>query len=574
MRVSFTRVPLRGPLAPGVLLAPRFPSTPHFITSMIGNITKSVARDIASCLSPTQEQVHDSIHQHFQRPRPQRPSESFGRIDLQMGQVVSIVGPTGSGKTTLINDIELFADGDTPSGRRVLIDGKPTPTEFRYNPACNPIALITQHTTFLSDLPVREFLLTHSRVRTGGGEDPELVEKAIEFANKLTGEPIDMDNRMTELSGGQTRRMLIADATVICSTPVVLLDEVENAGHPPHPGGAVVARVPQDLHFRDTRPADGAFVRFPHRDAGWPGYTSADDQRRGARGVVARQSAGRRAFRPARAAADGRAVERRGTRRIADGRAIEHRGTRRTTGGGMRVAIVAGPATTGKTSVIRHSTRKLLQAGHKTAFLKLDVQYADEDEMLAKEFGIPTRNVYSGELCPDHCNVMVLGDGLRWAEQNGCDTLMVETAGLCLRCSPYVDGGLGLVVLEATSGMNLPLKVGPMLSLADVAVVTKIDRISQAEREVFRARIQDVAPQVRVREVNALHRHRHRSAGDRNPRFPRDRRPAVSPRQSAGGNFHDLRRQEGNRLGATLRRGSRAGKSDVLSRRVNETNTR
>jgi Ni2+-binding GTPase involved in maturation of urease and hydrogenase len=171
----------------------------------------------------------------------------------------------------------------------------------------------------------------------------------------------------------------------------------------------------------------------------------------------------------------------------------------------MRVAIVAGPATTGKTSVIRHATRKLLQAGHKTAFLKLDVQYADEDEMLAKEFGIPARKVYSGELCPDHCNVMVLGDGLRWAEQNGCDTLMVETAGLCLRCSPYVDGGLGLVVLEATSGMNLPLKVGPMLSLADVAVVTKIDRISQAEREVFRARIQDVAPQVRVREVNALH---------------------------------------------------------------------
>jgi ABC-type lipoprotein export system ATPase subunit len=35
---------------------------------------------------------------------------------------------------------------------------------------------------------------------------------------------------MTELSGGQTRALLIADASVICSTPVVLLDEVENAG--------------------------------------------------------------------------------------------------------------------------------------------------------------------------------------------------------------------------------------------------------------------------------------------------------------------------------------------------------
>ena len=157
-------------------------------------------------------------------------TESFGRIDMQMGQVISIVGPTGSGKTTLINDIELFANADTPSGRRILINGEQPPADFRYNPARNPIALITQHTTFLSDLPVREFLLTHSRVRTGNVQASQLVAETIEFANQLTGEPIDLDNRMTELSGGQTRALLIADATVICDTPVVLLDEVENAG--------------------------------------------------------------------------------------------------------------------------------------------------------------------------------------------------------------------------------------------------------------------------------------------------------------------------------------------------------
>src|SRR5512136_2439110 len=171
----------------------------------------------------------------------------------------------------------------------------------------------------------------------------------------------------------------------------------------------------------------------------------------------------------------------------------------------MKLAICAGPATTGKTAVLRHIIRKLQDAGQRVAFLKIDVQYAEEDEQLAREFGIPTRKVYSGELCPDHCNVMVLGDALQWARRSGAAVLLVETAGLCLRCSPYVDGGLGLVVLEATSGMNLPLKVGPMLSLADVAVVTKIDRVSQAEREVFRSRIQDVAPGVCIREVNALH---------------------------------------------------------------------
>ncbi|MGD0196883.1 MAG: GTP-binding protein [Solirubrobacteraceae bacterium] len=171
----------------------------------------------------------------------------------------------------------------------------------------------------------------------------------------------------------------------------------------------------------------------------------------------------------------------------------------------MRLAICAGPSTTGKTSVLRHVIADLIAKGTAPAFLKIDVQYAEEDEQLAAEFGIPTRKVYSGELCPDHCNVMVLGDALDWAGKAGCEVLLVETAGLCLRCSPYVDGGLGIIVLEATSGMNLPRKVGPMLTLADVAVVTKIDRVSQAEREVFRARIQDAAPQVRIREMDALH---------------------------------------------------------------------
>ena len=102
----------------------------------------------------------------------------------------------------------------------------------------------------------------------------------------------------------------------------------------------------------------------------------------------------------------------------------------------MKIAICSGPPTTGKTSVLRHSIRKLLDKGETVAFLKIDVQFAEEDELLAAEFGIPTRKVYSGELCPDHCSVMVLGDAIEWADQNDCSILLVETAGLCLRCAP------------------------------------------------------------------------------------------------------------------------------------------
>jgi len=170
----------------------------------------------------------------------------------------------------------------------------------------------------------------------------------------------------------------------------------------------------------------------------------------------------------------------------------------------MKLVMCAGPPTSGKTMVLRQVARRLLAKGIRLAYLKIDVQFADEDELFRTEFGIPARKVYSGELCPDHAGVLVLGDAVKWAAREGADTLLVETAGLCLRCAPYIEGSLGIVVLEATSGMNLPRKIGAMLTLADIAVVTKIDLISQAEKEVFRANIIDAAG-IDVLETDALH---------------------------------------------------------------------
>jgi Ni2+-binding GTPase involved in maturation of urease and hydrogenase len=170
----------------------------------------------------------------------------------------------------------------------------------------------------------------------------------------------------------------------------------------------------------------------------------------------------------------------------------------------MKVIICAGPPTSGKTTVLKQIIKKLKAKGQNVAYMKIDVQYADEDILFREEFGMPTKKVYSGDLCPDHCNVVVLGDAIKWAKELDVYALFVETAGLCLRCSPYIENSLGIVILEATSGMNLPRKIGPMLSLADIAVVTKIDLVSQAEREVFRANINDTVKIV-VIETNALH---------------------------------------------------------------------
>lgn len=171
----------------------------------------------------------------------------------------------------------------------------------------------------------------------------------------------------------------------------------------------------------------------------------------------------------------------------------------------MKLVIFAGPPTCGKTTVIRQVLKRMAARDIKTAYVKIDVLYADDDTIIAKEFGIPVKKVYSGELCPDHCNVMVLDEAVEWAERSGASYVFVETAGLCLRCSPYVENSLGIVVLEATSGMNLPRKIGPMLTLADISVITKIDLISQAEREVFRYRVLESARKITVVESNALY---------------------------------------------------------------------
>lgn len=154
--------------------------------------------------------------------------ENFDKITLMAGETISIVGPTGSGKTAFITDIELLAQGDTSTKRHILINGKTPPDEIRYNPALKPIAMITQNTKCFADLTAYEFIEIHARARKI--RDKNIIEKTIELANKFTGEKIKPDYRVTVLSGGQTRSLMIADALLIGAAPIILLDEIENAG--------------------------------------------------------------------------------------------------------------------------------------------------------------------------------------------------------------------------------------------------------------------------------------------------------------------------------------------------------
>ena len=112
--------------------------------------------------------------------------------------------------------------------RSILINGLPPSDEMVRDPAKKPIALITQNTRVIADLTVQRFLALHIKARDT--DALELVARTVMLANEFTGEKITESMRMTSLSGGQTRSLLIADAILIGQTPILLLDEVENAG--------------------------------------------------------------------------------------------------------------------------------------------------------------------------------------------------------------------------------------------------------------------------------------------------------------------------------------------------------
>jgi ABC-type lipoprotein export system ATPase subunit len=150
-------------------------------------------------------------------------------LTLAPGDVVCVVGPTGSGKSRLLADVECLAQGDTPTGRRVLIDGAPPDEARRFTPDRKLVTQLSQNMNFVVDMGARELIAMHASCR-GIADAAAMADRVIACANELTGERFAPEVSVTQLSGGQTRALMIADAALLSASPVVLIDEIENAG--------------------------------------------------------------------------------------------------------------------------------------------------------------------------------------------------------------------------------------------------------------------------------------------------------------------------------------------------------
>ena len=156
-----------------------------------------------------------------------RPEQ--GTLDLRPEEITCVVGPTGSGKSRLLADIECLAQGDTPTGRRILVNGQAPEPRRRHASEHKLVAQLSQNMNFVLDLSVGEFVALHAESRLFS--DPAATARVVvACANDLAGERFSLETSVTQLSGGQSRALMIADTALLSPLPVVLIDEIENAG--------------------------------------------------------------------------------------------------------------------------------------------------------------------------------------------------------------------------------------------------------------------------------------------------------------------------------------------------------
>jgi subfamily B ATP-binding cassette protein MsbA len=152
---------------------------------------------------------------------PDRPALVDVSLNIPVGSVAAFVGPTGAGKTTLINLIARFYD---PQSGRVLIDGEDV-RSFYQESLRERISFVLQD-TLLFRAPVWQNIAygkpeatTREIVRAAQLANADgFIRELPDGYNTMVGE------RGVTLSGGQQRRLAIARA-IIRDAPILILDE-------------------------------------------------------------------------------------------------------------------------------------------------------------------------------------------------------------------------------------------------------------------------------------------------------------------------------------------------------------
>ena len=137
---------------------------------------------------------------------------------VNKGETLAIIGPTGSGKTTIVSLASRIFD---PTGGEVLLDDKNI-KDYTFSSLYSKIAYIPQKTILFSDSIVDNLKLGKKDAKEDDIKKALNISQASEFVNNLPEKENTMPSEGgNNLSGGQKQRVAIARA--LCRNPEIII---------------------------------------------------------------------------------------------------------------------------------------------------------------------------------------------------------------------------------------------------------------------------------------------------------------------------------------------------------------